>query len=278
MRRTFNCKVIYGKDFGYKGEKTNIIVGVDLGADYCAEHEWGIKGISRKCGIGNYIDNNGNIVSVSEQENFESYNGELKPLFGVESRSISNSSKVKMYEYKINCKKAYALVCAGGYYDRNCDKKPYSELMPWNDDWDFSACWSGEDFAFMVKDKNVVEALYNAFQNLDIAIGFTGGGTFKNAGLTILIKSLIPKSWANEVYKRDKENYETWKKAYETGIYKELKEANKRFFALSPKKDDNGNLIFWLNPYEQSKYYFGWVTLQDLKDWIQEKGKIVLKK
>ena len=89
---------------------------------------------------------------------------------------------------------------------------------------------------------------------------------------------MIPKSWADKVYENDKENYETWKEAYETGIYKELKEADKKFFALSPNKDDKGNLIFWLNPQEQDKYNFGWVTLQDLKDWIQNKGKIVLKK
>jgi len=278
MRRAFHGKVIYGKDFGYKRKKANIIVGVDLGADYCAEHEWGIKGISRRCGIGNYIDNKGNYVSASERDNFESYNGTLKPLFGIEARSIRDGSNVKIYEYKIKGEKAYALVCAGGYYDRNCNEKPHSELIPWEDDWDFSACWSGEDFAFMAKDKNVVETLYNAFQNLDITIGFTGGGVFKNAGLTILIKSLIPKSWADKVYENDKENYETWKEAYETGIYEELKNAGKKFFALSPKKDDKGNLIFWLNPQEQDKYNFGWVTLQDLKDWAQDKGKIVLKK
>ncbi len=45
---------------------------------------------------------------------------------------------------------------------------------------------------------------------------------------------------------------------------------------LAPSRGKKGGLEFYLNPYEQHKYNSGPVTLKDLEDWINEKGKIVM--
>ena len=43
----------------------NEFVGIDLGADFCAEHEWGIKGIVREFGVdGNKVGIDGRMVTV----------------------------------------------------------------------------------------------------------------------------------------------------------------------------------------------------------------------
>ena len=68
--------------------------------------------------------------------------------------------------------------------------------------------------------------------------------------------------------------------ASETGIYKILKDAGKRFFALSPKwKDDNKEeVVFWLNPIEQHIYNYGWFTVEDLKLWAKNEGPVMMEK
>ena len=41
------------------------LVGFNLGADFCAEHEWGIKGIVREFGVdGNKVGIDGRMVTV----------------------------------------------------------------------------------------------------------------------------------------------------------------------------------------------------------------------
>lgn len=63
-----------------------------------------------------------------------------------------------------------------------------------------------------------------------------------------------------------------------TNIYSILENAGKKYFALSVKwKDEKReDIIFWLNPMEQDKYNYGWFTINDLKDWAQNKGKIIM--
>jgi hypothetical protein len=41
-----------GRDNGFLFNDDNKIIAINLGADYCAEHEWGIKGLHYKFGFG----------------------------------------------------------------------------------------------------------------------------------------------------------------------------------------------------------------------------------
>jgi hypothetical protein len=38
---------------------------------------------------------------------------------------------------------------------------------------------------------------------------------------------------------------------------------------------NEGNYLFWLNPYEQRKYRAGLYTIKDLEQWIEGKGEII---
>jgi hypothetical protein len=61
----------------------------------------------------------------------------------------------------------------------------------------------------------------------------------------------------------------------ETGIVPKLQASGRRYYALSPRFEKNGDLVFWLNPQEHSRYNHGWMTVRDLEDWIAGKGKII---
>jgi hypothetical protein len=44
MRKSYNNEILTRK-------KNSILMGINFGADFCAEHEWGIKGLYRIFGI-----------------------------------------------------------------------------------------------------------------------------------------------------------------------------------------------------------------------------------
>jgi hypothetical protein len=74
----------------------------------------------------------------------------------------------------------------------------------------------------------------------------------------------------------DRDQLEIKKSAFETGIHKKLKEADKKYFALSPrwKDKDKKEVVFWLNPYDQQNNNFGWYSAKDLEEWIEGKGPV----
>lgn len=67
----------------------------------------------------------------------------------------------------------------------------------------------------------------------------------------------------------------------ELDIENRLKEAGKRYFALSPRfhggnweKRTVFDIIFWLNPMDQRNNRSGWVTVEDILAWADGKGPI----
>ena len=97
--------------------------------------------------------------------------------------------------------------------------------------------------------------------------------------LSAELASRIPESFLKGWEAADRENYEMEQEVVKSGIRDLLKAAGKRYFALSRphhnKKD--GELTFWLNPYDQQENNSGWFTLTDLKEWAEGKGKIPMK-
>ena len=121
-----------------------------------------------------------------------------------------------------------------------------------------------------------LKELYDAFVNLDVAVGVAPSEVFKNGGLKFCIKSKMPEDTIQSIKEADLDYIALQKAVEKTKIKEILKKAGKEYFALSPRwKDDNKKeVIFWLNPMEQDKNNFGWFTVADLKDWANNKGKI----
>ena len=240
----------------------NEFVGIDLGADFCAEHEWGIKGIVREFGV------DGNKV-------------------GIDGRMVTVVPKSLVYtDITYEKQKCHLLVLIPYYKDDfkiSSDILKSWELYPYPlKEYDITTAWDEKSFAILVTDKykNELKELYNAFLNLDVAVGIAPSEAFKNGGLKFCIKSRLPKETIQSIKDADLDYLALQKAVEKTKIKKILEKAGKKYFALSPRwKDDNKKeVIFWLNPMEQDKNNCGWFTVDDLKDWTNGKGKIPMKK
>ncbi len=256
MRRAYDNEIIT--------DDNKKIVGINLGADFTSEHEWGIKGIHT------------------------AFNIDTK-LIGIDGRTINHIPTNLIFQSLTIDKRIYyflgLLYDMYFYYrdDKKINKKDIDnfELYPCGDK-DIFTVWDERSFGILVNDKykDEITDLYEAFKNKDVAIGVGHGHVFKNGGLTITIKSRLPEEVINNIKEKDQDYNNLQKASEKTGIHKILEKAGKRYFALSPRwKDDNKKeVIFWLNPYDQDIYNFGWFTIQDLIDWSKDKGKIIMKK
>jgi hypothetical protein len=73
----------------------------------------------------------------------------------------------------------------------------------------------------------------------------------------------------------DREHQLLQKAKRDSGIEGILRRAGRKYFALSPRLDKDGTIVYWLNPYDDDKAKPGWYSLQELKDWAEGRGRVV---
>lgn len=240
-----NSKLILGED----GET----VGINLGADFTAEHEWGIKRIKSALGIPETVD----------RENA-----------GLAARTISSVPEGYLFYEKgatHSCLTFAPAYYVQGWENRELDSSPK----------EIATAWDGESFGMVLKNTDsfvaFLDRLHDSFQKKDIAVWLGGAeGLIANAGLVIVVASAVPVE-AREVMRKSDLSYLDLEDAVKaTNIRKILKEAEKDYYALSPrwKDEEAGEVIYWLNPMDQRNNNFGWFTLQDLLDWAKGEGPI----
>lgn len=251
MRNSYNGKFIFGDDG---------LIGINLGADYCTEHERGLKNIKYILGIN------------SENE------------FGVERRRATKVNYLNWFENN----KYIGFTLFNFYSEENrLAWLPRDGFRYSDEEKSFYAGWSDGGFHIITDKptkKNKIEKtvervkkIFEALQSINVVVWLGGGGVFENAGLCIGIADKMPKDIFDMWYKVDKERNDV-KVAFEnTGIEKFLKDAGKKWFALSPSMV-NGQLKVWLNPYEQQKYNCGYFTIDELKLWAKDDGPIMMNK
>lgn len=233
----------------------DVITGVNLSSDFTAEHEWGIKEIQEAFGIDSRIES-----------------------YGLAKRKITQLPKgFQLIDNHSGTVMKGGHIGGFGYFHYDLFKSGYaSELHFYKET--LRAAWDESSFAVISEDPEQIAALqtiHDAFASLDIIIMLGGQKFIENAGLVIGIASRLPKSLTDGWKEFDKTHHELVKEADATGIKKLLSEKNKRYYALSPRRDKAGKLTFWLNPMEQHENNSGYFTLEDLKDWSEDKGKIV---
>jgi hypothetical protein len=241
-------------------ENEGVLLGVYLGADYAAEHEWGIKGLCELFGI------SGEGVGVEKRV------ATVVPPLRYEEKGQGAVLVVTRYEYRLNG--------AGESEDLRIYKGDK-----------FAGAWCDEDFGIHVKGKDNVEKLrklHEAIQNKNVLlyIGGNGDNPFSRGGLVIAIRDVYPAEWAENMRQVDEDQIALTEAAKATGI-RERVCANLKsswgglpFYALSPRwrfENDTPSahkVIFWLNPCDQNKLNYGWFTVEELDQWIEGKGPI----
>lgn len=238
------------------------IIGFSLGADFVAEHEWGIEGLKRKLGlpIKKILDNWEDMVinpnAANSMEFFEDKDYSVlrtKPSWETPIKEL-----VEQQFYLKNWKKY--------------DKERFDKT-------DFLSAWDSKDFivvAFSEVARRNLKQLFEAFEKGNVVLSMMRSGMFRNGGISLSFNDRVPQQQKIDfnLSCEDSKNLQT--RADATGIREKLEDNGKKFFALSPrwKDETKKDVVFWLNPYEQDRNNYGLFTVSDLEEWIANKGPI----
>lgn len=234
--------------------------GIDLGADFCAEHEWGIKDLQSTLAVDTSA-------------------------IGLDRYLIQNTDTQKylrVKEFTRHGQKFIGMVLYSSTYAFLLDKGNYVE--PWNDDAAFWAAWDEKSLGITmpIKDRDVIDTLVDAMASKNCVIYIGNSRAFKNGGLTLALASAFPEEERQNIVDQHLDEIKLQKAVEKTGIKKKLKKAGKNYYALSPAWEtiiENHTptkypVIFFLNPMEQSKNHAGWFTVEELLQWIKGTGPI----
>jgi len=285
-------------------------LGIALGYDYCAEHEWGIKEIKQRFGIPE---------------------GSRKNM-GVASRSITKNIPNLIFKKETYKKQKFALLFTGYQYWREGEEvhiprdfENYKSNIHWRVDYDAKnpregrdskdpmvTAWSGSGFGVGVmgeKESKWLEELYEAFNNVNVVIAMINHrayNPFAGTSLSLMIKDRLPKEVSDMMYAADNEYFDREDYEKKTGVPK-LKEKLQKIkqkngwndnlyghnhgynIACSPKwidyndavnrekkkkeYDTKYDIIYWVN-YSDDDDTHGWFTVEEIKEWLGGKKKL----
>lgn len=229
------------------------IVGVSLGHDFTAEHEWGKRDLMRDFGVG------------------------VAGTRGIEKRLITTVPEGLVLE---EIEAAQVL-----HYEPHAIGYAFKDTYGWREfryhSEKVEAAWCEASFAIAAwqgPERGALALLHHAFLERDIAFGFSiqRSAWPASSGLSFVIASRVPDEVRREVEQADDDHVALLKAAEATGVEAILRKAGKRWFALSPrwKNWPNGEVVFWLNPMEQDRHNYGWFSPEDLLAWAEDKGPI----
>ena len=249
-------------------------VGVNLGFDFCAEHEFGIKYIEEKFGLQKLNEKTDSldrrtIKIIPNSLGFFKIHHKNK-IYYVLTSYLSKDN----YEINKDGSLKANEVC---FFDFG-KRYGYQKL----EEKDLITAWDEKSFAIMVKAKNKdkLQKLYDAFMKKDIVIFFAAQpNPFGNRGLCLAIKSLLPAEIISSFKEEDEYMLKLENEIKKANIEKLLKDNNKGYL----KKDgyssisynlEDGKLKIFIYPMNR-KYNSGWFDIEDIYDWIKGTGKIV---
>jgi hypothetical protein len=249
-----------------EGEK---LIGINLGADFVSEHEWGIKGIRQ-------------LFGMKETGHGLAKRTATKTPVARDWKTMQMVNGARLIETK---KETILVVGEGQIPEDIKDVHRCFNLGRYDDK--LVTAWDDKSFGINAEKKEeceAVRALHAAILNNDVAIWVGGAGVFQNGGLIVCIASAIPAEKAQILADADVDRENLKKAADATGIEERLKKVGKKWFALSPSwlsKDMetvNGPrksvhpVMFWLNPFAQDKHNYGWFTVEELDQWATDQG------
>lgn len=273
-----------GNDHAWQIENGKIAF-LNLGADYCAEHEWGINDLRMMLGV------DGAKPKYSREE--VKY---TKP-FGIERRRILKPDLIRFYEHKgqslLLCEERWVIERFDKHLKEDGFAKTWKEFKPrelgFYAEETLATAWDGNSFGVLAKgeDAERLRELHKEILEKNVAIWVGGmSNPFGRGGLILAIVANVPAEHLETMRAADEDAENLKVASGATGIIGRLQEAGKGYFACSPRwlgdsfktldgeKKSAHPVIYWLNPMEQNENHFGWFTVEDLDQWIKGEGPI----
>lgn len=271
----------------WKSEETGEVIAITLGADYCSEHEWGIKGIKSLLGMQDLQVPNfklGAAEKILEFLNMKTtgpvglkrmkQTKDIRVVHNLDTKGLKETSGWGKDKKKHTL---WGFAIIESWYQERFDFKESLRENYFNPEREeLIGYWDENGFAALLEDKKIVEEIVSAFSRKDIAVWVGASGPFNNGGLIIAIASRLPEDFVKEMEDTDLDTIKLQKAAARTKIYAKLKKSNCNYFALSPRwaNDTKTEVKFWLNPRDQSNNNWGWYTTEDLELWTKGEGPI----
>jgi hypothetical protein len=269
--------------------ENGVFMGVNLGSDFCAEHEWDFDELKLLLGI-----------PGAKKKRYSDVKRDYGNLYGMDRRRALAPKEecvlLKEEEDTLNLVVVEDWAIKN-YRDCPIDERRGGELAFHKGDTLVTA-WSSNDLMVRVKGEDnfkKLRTLHEALMAKKCAVWLGGGGIFENAGLCIAIVDTIPAEHLKTMRDADLDREKLEKAAESTGIRAKLEAASNKwledhprtyfprkcsFYALSPawakghKKKTKHKVVFWLNPQDQEHNNWGWFTVEELEQWIDGKGPI----
>jgi hypothetical protein len=282
-------------------------IGIALGYDYCAEHEWGIKDLKRICGMPEASKRNMGVANRTITK---------VPLIVFKEESVEKGTKNLM-------KGRYAILYTGVQWrskEENeasipHDLRNWKENLSWNAWWNAEhpdtrgdkdniiTAWDGGSFGVAVfGDKEVewLKELKTAIEEKSLTIAVANlraKNPFAGSSLCLLITDMIPNALVDAMYMGDKEYFDREDYEKKIGMKKIIeKYGNKNgynglhyFMACSPKwinyedkeareeqkkkRNTKYDIMYWIN-YSDDDNNAGWYTVEEIKKWLTGKKKL----
>lgn len=262
---------------GFLTDEGGKLIAVSLGADYCAEHECGIGPLREAFGLGG---------------------AERETTVGIERYQVTQAPKaLHLIEGE-----GHTCLLYYPYYEEGRDlPRDLTPLKLWkgDDDYDpkdknkvesFVSGWSDGTFGVYARGegREYLRELHAAFLDGDAAIWLAGGDSpFGRSGLILGIVSRAPEdakenmAEAHRAWIRLAETEEAVEA--ETGVKAKLAAAGCRYYACSARLRGPESfadmptkypVVYWLNPQDQQRNHYGYVSVEDLLAWAKGEGPI----
>jgi hypothetical protein len=261
------------------------LVGVALGYEFCAEHEWGFRW-RRDLGIPEKptrellgVESRTNTKCALQAKLFTRNNGEVV-LIGAESYFNDWEPEEYVKQFLPSPARDWSVPKDQWTPQERKSKKARVILDP--PLVDVRTAWADQGGFLIVgqtdKGKEAAKIVYDALVNHRLAVGYGLSSTpFDRGGLNMVDTALLSEAAKQRLHDQDAEWLDIQDAAAASGIIERLAKAGLRYFALSPEwadKTAKTGVHFWLNPIEQDRNNWGWFTVEDLDAWIAGKGPI----
>lgn len=152
---------------------------------------------------------------------------------------------------------------------------------------DFQSAWDSEGFVVRVRglgNVNRLKVMHKAFQAQDVAFGADLVGADSRVevgGLTFVRASKVNPALAQAALDKDQGDVRLRDAAAQVqpALEKTLKAAGKTWFALKPRwNQDQTEVLFWLNPMQQSDHNMGLFSREELEAWARNEGPVMVDK
>jgi hypothetical protein len=243
-----------------RDDKGNV-QGVILGHDFCAEHEWGIDDMLDRFGI----PGKPRAIGVNKRRVTVIPEGLTWVKMGVREGILLPTAFDVWYAG--NQKADIGMIYWKSLY--------LAEAKP-----GLAAAWDKDSFLVTStshKDIKALKEVYHAFMAMDAAVTLLSPTVYVGNNLSLIIISRMSKDTIDLWKSYDLEERSLNSYMRRSRIEKLLLRHKKAYFSLRPRRKKDGSVEFWLNPFQQSLYGSGYYTLQDLRAWARDKGKVIKK-